>query len=162
MPPATGKTIDAAELAPDYRRYPIDDHGKMRYAYGKATVPVGGIAANATIGLLFLPPGRKRLILPLSRIAVSAFGAGRTLRAGHDAYMKREPREALEPADDDAFLAGLDVSAAVASQQLGVPPGSPLKFDMYSLEETLVFATVLGGTAPAAATVEMLLAYLYE
>lgn len=28
----TNKDIDAAQLADTYRRYPIDDHGKLRFA----------------------------------------------------------------------------------------------------------------------------------
>jgi len=162
MSGATGKTVDAAELAADYRRYPIDDHGKLRYAYGKVTSPVGGVAANSTLALLWLPAGRKRLIMPMSYIAWGVFGAGRTLDVGYDAFMKRPPGEAVEAADPDALIDGLDVAAA-GQRQWGLTAAAvPMKYDMYSLNEVLIYATVLGGTFPAGITVEVLLAYLYE
>jgi len=153
----TNKDIDAAQLADDYRRYPIDDHGKLRYQYAKVTAS-GALAANGTMGLFWLPPGRKRILPHLSRITTSAFGAGRTLDIGHDEYMKRPAGNDPEAADPDALVDGLDVSSAVTAD----PLGTALKFDMYSLDETLIYATVLGGTMPDAGTVEVLLAYLYE
>lgn len=153
----TGKDIDAAQLAEGYRRYPIDDHGKLRFAYGKVTAS-GALAASGTMGLLWLPPGRVRVLPHLSRITTSAFGAGRTLDIGHDQYMKRPPGNTVEAADPDAFIDGLDVSSAVTANVVG----TALKFDMYSLEGVLVYGTVLGDTMPDAGTVELLLAYLYE
>lgn len=151
-----GKDIGSAQIAEDYRKYPIDDHGKLRYAYAKVTA-AEALAANGTMALFNLPSGRKRVLPHLSRISTSAFGAGRTLDLGHAAYTKGAPAN-QEAEDADAFIDGLDVSSAVAAQ----PVGSSLKFDMYSVDEVLVFATVLGNTMPANATVEVLLAYLYE
>lgn len=158
----TGKTVDAAELSPDFRRHPIDDHGKLRYAYGKVTSPAGGVAANSTLGLLWLPTGRKRLVLPLSYIAWGIFGAGRTLDVGHAAYGTRPPSETPEADNPDALIDGLDVAVA-GQRQFGVTAAAvPMKYDMYSTEEVLIYATVLGGTMPEGITVEVLLAYLYE
>lgn len=153
----TGKTIDAAQLAEDYRKYPIDDHGKLRFQYANV-VASGALAQNGTIGLFWLPPGRKRILPHLSRITTSAFGASRTLDVGHDAYMKRPAGNDAEAADPDAFIDGLDVSSAVTAGIVG----TALKFDMYSMDEVLVYATVLGGTMPDGATLQLLLAYLYE
>lgn len=151
-----GKDIGSAQIATDYRKHPIDDHGKLRYAYAKVTA-AEALAANGTMALFYLPPGRKRVLPQMSRITTSAFGAGRTLDLGHAAYTKAAP--ATQEAEDvDAFLDGKDVSAAVTADALG----DALKYDMYSTDEVLVFATVLGGTMPANATVEVLLAYLYE
>lgn len=154
----TNKDINAAQLADGYRRYPIDDHGKLRFAYGKVTAS-GALAASGTMGLLWLPPGRKRILPHLSRITTSAFGAGRTLDVGTDAYMAR-PSGAADPeaADPDALIDGLDVSSAVTANVVG----TGLKFDIYSMDEVLVYATVLGNTMPDGGTVELLLAYLYE
>jgi len=153
----TGKTINAAQLAETYRRLPIDEHGKLRFAYGKATA-ADAVAANGTIGLFWLPPGRKRVIPHLSRVTTSAFGAGRTLDIGHDAYMKRPPDNDLEAADPDAFVDGLNVSSAVTAGVMG----TALKFDIYSMDEVLVYATVLGDTMPVNGTIEVLMAYIYE
>lgn len=155
----SGKTVDAVQLQEGYRRYPIDDHGKLRFQYA-SFVAASALAQNDTIGLFWLPPGRKRVLPHLSRVATSAFGSGRTLDVGHGAYLKRPPGNSLEVEDVDAFVDGLDVSAQVTAGTFNGVTG--LKFDMYSLDETLVFATVLGGTMPQNATLEILLAYLYE
>lgn len=151
-----GKDIGSAQIATDYRKYPIDDHGKLRYAYAKVTAS-GDLAANGTAALFWLPPGRKRILPHLSRITTSAFGAARTLDLGHAAYATSLPA-GQEAEDPDAFIDGLDVSSAVTANAMG----TALKFDMYSQDEVLVFATVLGGTMPDAATLEVLMAYLYE
>lgn len=151
-----GTDIVAAQLADDYRRYPIDDHGKLRMAYGKVTAS-GALAANGTMALLTLPPGRLRILPRHSRLTTSAFGASRTLDIGHKAYTKAAPGT-TEAEDPDAFLDGQDVSSAVNSITLG----TDIKFDVYSTDGITVFGTVLGGTMPDAAEVELLLAYLYE
>lgn len=154
----TNKTYDADQLADGYRKYPVDDHGKLRVQYFSVAALTEALAANSTIGLLWMPPGRKRILPNLSRISHSAFGAARTLDVGHDAYMKRPPDNDAEAADPDAFIDGLDVSAAGAA----VAFGTGLKFDMYSTGELLVYATVLGGTMPVGATLEGFITYLYE
>lgn len=158
----TGKTINADQLAETYRRYPIDDHGKLRYCAFKVSALTVALAANDTIGLLWLPPGRKRLLPYESRLTVSAFGASRTLDVGHDAYSARSPGSGVvEAANPDAFIDGLDVATAVTAS-LWTPANSALWYDMYSHDETLVYATVLGGTMPIGATMSGYLAYLYE
>lgn len=153
----TGTDIKAAQLADGYRRHPIDDHGKLRFAYGKVTAD-GALAADGTLALASLPSGRKRILPHLSRITTSAFGAGRTLDVGTAAYMSRPAGSDPEAADPDAFVDGLDVSAAVTADEWS----TDLKFDLYSLDEIVVYGTVLGGTMPDGATVEVLIAYLYE
>lgn len=154
----TGKTYDADQLADGYRRYPIDDHGKLRMAYFSVAALTAALADGSTIGLLWLPPGRKRILPNLSLLTASAFGAARTLDVGHDAYMKRPPNETLEADDPNAFIAARDVSGATTA----VAFGNAIKFDMYSTEEVLVYATVNGGTMPVGATLEGCIAYLYE
>jgi len=153
-----GTDIIAAELAEDYRRYPIDDHGKLRFCYGKVTA-AEALSANGTMALVTLPPGRVRIIPQLSRITTSAFGASRTLDVGYGAFQDR-PSGTADPvaADPDALIDGLDVSAAVTAGVVG----TLLKLDLYSLTGVVVQGTVLGGTFPAAGTVELLIAYLYE
>lgn len=150
------KDIGSVQTAEDFRKYPIDDHGKLRFAYANVTA-AAALAANGTIALFWLPPGRKRILPAMSRITTSAFGAGRTLDIGHTGYIQAGP-ETTVAEDADAFVDGLDVSSAVTAGVLG----TSLKFDMYSQDEPLVFATVLGNTMPQNATIEVLLAYLYE
>lgn len=151
-----GKDIASAQLADGFRPYPIDNHGKLRFAYGLVTAS-GALAANGTAALFWLPPGRKRILPNLSRVTTSAFGTGRTLDIGHGAY-SNSPPSGTEAEDVDAFVDGLDVSGAVSAASFS----STLKFDMYSADQVLVFATVLGNTMPDGATLEVLMAYLYE
>lgn len=155
----TGTDINSAQLAEDYRAYPIDSHGKLRYAYGKITAD-GALAADGTMAFFWLPPGRKRILPSLSKITCTAFGAGRTLDVGHNEYVNElyaATRE-TEAADPDAFADGANVSAALDSE----PLSNILKFDMYSKDQVLITGTVLGDTMPDGAEVELLLAYIYE
>lgn len=154
----TGKTINADQLAEGYRRYPIDDHGKIRIQEFNVSALTGALAQNGTIGLFWLPPGRKRILPCLSRITCSAFGAARVLDIGHDAYMPRPPSNTPEPANGSAFVSNLDVSAALAAAAWS----TVLKYDIYSLDEVLVYATVEGGTMPVGATLSGFMAYVYE
>lgn len=154
----TNTDYNADQLAEDYRKYPIDDHGKLRFGYFSVAALTEALAASSTIGLLWLPPGRKRIIPHLSRITTSAFGAGRTLDLGHGSYLRRPPDNDAEDADPDAFIDGLDVENAVTAQAWS----TDLKFDMYSMNEPLLYATVLGDTMPVGATLEGFVAYLYE
>lgn len=157
----TGKTYDADQLAEGFRKYPIDDHGKLRVMAFKVSALTVALAANSTVGLLWLPPGRKRILPNLSRIKTSAFGSGRTLDIGHDAYNARPNyAEAAKTADPDALIDGLDVSGAVNAAF--TEPNGNLWFDMYSLNEVLIYATVLGDTMPVGATMSGYITYLYE
>lgn len=151
----------ADQMKEDYRRYPIDDHGKLRMQYfsiGVITPLAVAIPANDMVKLFTLPPGRKRLLPGLSRISTSALGSGRTIDIGHGEYMRRPPDNDLELADYDAFIDGMDVSAQVS----GAAWSTALKFDMYSMAEVDVYLTILGGTIPVAGTIAGYLAYLYE
>lgn len=155
----TGKTINAEQLTDGFRRYPVDDHGKLRMQFFNVPALTVAVPQNGTIGLFWLPPGRKRILPGLSRITGSAFGAARTLDIGHDGYAARPSGTATaEVADPDAFIDGMDVSAAVA----GAAWSTVLKYDLYSIDEILVYATVLGGTMPVGATLSGYCAYLYE
>lgn len=150
-----------------YRKYPIDDHGKLRYQFfsvGVLTPITTAYAANDQIELFKLPPGRKRILPHLSRILYSAFGAGRTIDVGHRAYAARSPADAANEAEDvDAFIDGLDVAVAITVPVVWPTPApNALKFDMYSYDEAVVYMTVLGGTMPVNATLSGMCAYLYE
>ena len=148
----------ADQLAESYRKYPIDGHGKLRVQYFTVSALTVALAADSTIGLVWMPPGRKRILPNLSLVTHSAFGAGRTLDIGHAAYLDRPAGMATAVDDPDAFVDGLDVAAAAAATAFD----DSLKFDMYSMDEVLVYATVLGGTMPVGATLEGYITYLYE
>lgn len=155
-------TTKAAELADGYRKYPIEDHGKLRFAYGKITQ---GAAAgdDGSFGIICkLPPGRKRILPFLSRYKVSALGSSRVMKVGHQAYRDRgEVSDTGEADDDDAFMSAIDVSSAVAAFWPSAAT-SALKFDIYSVDEVVIYLTITGGTIPAAATFEFAIAYIYE
>ena len=146
------------QLQDGYRRTPVDDHGKLRTQYFSVGPLDTAYAANDLVKLFDLPSGRKRILPGLSRISCSAFGAGRTIDIGHEAYMKRPPDNDVEAADLDAFIDGMDVSAAVN----GAAWSTALKFDMYSMTEVEVYMTILGGTMPVGATLQGYITYLYE
>lgn len=146
------------QLAPDYRRYPIDDHGKLRFQYGSVDALTVALNIADQIDIVRLPPGRIRVLPWLSRISTSAWGAARTLSFGNRAYSTRPPDQTLEPELGTTFLNALDVSAAVNAAAFG----TTLKFDMYSRTEITLFATIAGGTMPVGATLAIMLAYIYE
>lgn len=151
--------LKSAELDVDYRKYPVNDHGKFRIQY--FSVPAVAVAgdANTTIDLCMLPPGRVRVVPNLSRLTNSAFGVGRTLDIGHTAYASRDSGAGdAEAADVDAFADGLDMATAATA----VAFGTALKYDIYSKSGVLVQATVLGGTIPVGATLSGFIVYIYE
>lgn len=148
----------ADQLVVDYRKYPIDDHGKMRIQYFSVSALAVAYAQNDTIVLFKLPPGRVRVLPCLSRISNSAFGAARTLSIGNKAYMKRPPIETLEPLLSTTFITALDVSGANA----GLAWGTGIKFDIYSTAGVDIYATVLGGTMPIGASMSGYMTYIYE
>lgn len=156
------KTLIPAQLADGFRRYPIDEHGKLRFQW--ATVANDAVAGDdgSMVKICLMPAGRKRIVLPLCRYKVSALGASRVMKIGHRAYYDRsDPSSAAQAEDDDAFASAIDVSAAV-NATFPVLAASPLKFDMFSRENVELFATITGGTIPANATFDFMIAYLYE
>lgn len=159
-------TTDSLQLSNDVsalagRKYPVDDHGKLRFQYGKVVQGAAAGDAGSFVNFFYLPPGRVRILPWLSRVRSSALGASRVLKIGHAAYYDRSvPSDvAAVVADDDAFAAGIDVSAAAEALALA---GGLLKYDIYSRGGVLVFGTVTGGTIPIAATLELILGYIYE
>jgi len=162
-------TLQSDQRQDGYRKYPIDDHGKLRFQYfsvGIITPITVAYAANDQVELFKLPPGRKRILPFLSRLQWTAFGASRTIDIGHRAYMKRPSDNDLEVENVDAFIDGLDVSAAQTTPLAWATPvdvnASQMKYDVYSLEEVTVYMSILGGTMPAAATLQGFCAYIYE
>jgi hypothetical protein len=155
----TNRTLDATQVQDGARPYPIDEHGKVRIARFDVPALAAALSANDTIGLCYLPMGRKLVLPNQSFITHSAFGASRTLDIGHVAYARRNQAQAAQEAEDpDAFADGLDVSGAGT----GVAFGSVIDFEMFSQDRVLVFATVLGGTMPVGATLSGIITYVHE
>lgn len=147
------------EMAEGVRKYPIDSHGKLRMAFFSVSALAVAYAQNDQIDLCKLPPGRKRLLPNLSRFTGSAFGASRTLHIGHRAYMARPVAQAaMEAENATALVNALDVSGALAS----VVWSTVMKYDIYSLDEVVLFASINGGTMPIAASLSGFVTYVYE
>ena len=157
------KTYYAKQLADDYRKRPLDDHGKLRVQCFEVVVAAGdGGDANSIMELFDLPPGAVRVFPYLSRIDNSAFGAGVTLHFGHRAYESRMPNPANEgvTAEDlDAFTEGAAINVAAAGDAV---LADKLKFDVYSRAGVRVTAQALGGAVPAGATLRGCFVYAYE
>jgi hypothetical protein len=66
--------------------------------------------ANSIVRLLKMPAGKHTILWGLSRLRVSALGAGRTLDLGYAAHY--DPAGAAVAGDEDAFASAIDVSAA--------------------------------------------------
>jgi len=157
--------LQADAIKTGVRKYPIDDHGKLRYLWARVnndTAAIGDDGSYADFGKL--PPGRKRIIPWLSRYKVSgvAFGAARVMKIGHRAYYDRsDVTSSPQAEDDDALAVGIDVSAA-AQNMIVTGAAGAFKFDIFSREEVGLFLTVTGGTWPIGSIVELGIAYLYE
>ena len=102
------------------------------------------IAADSIIQLCTIGPC---LVLPTSFVTTTAFGASRTLDVGYQEYT--DIRGTLTNSDIDAFLDGLDVSAAVAQTVFGSQSASVTYGKGFYLDgQTDVLAKVIGGTLP--------------
>ncbi|MEE8206864.1 MAG: hypothetical protein V3T82_07935 [Nitrospinaceae bacterium] len=150
MAVTTESAIQVARLlAGAIKNLTTDILGRMRKIRFDFTQGAAAGDANSTMTLAIIPAGASRLYLRESLIAFSAFGAGRTLDIGHSAFTDRDGDAVA--ADPDAFVDGLDVELAGTSALTGVVGGEEsILFDTQT--EFTIFATVLGATIPAAAT----------
>lgn len=143
---------------PVVANHTTEQHGRVRFA--RATFVQG--AAAGDIGsvqvLLKLPSGRVRVLGHLSRLVTSAFGASRTLSVGYSAYTDVDG--AAVAASSAAFASALDVSAAAANTFAAATAAGDSLF--LSQAGVTIAAVVAGGTIPAAATINLLLAYVVD
>lgn len=139
---------------------PGDVDGKIRIAwFDHAQATVGD--ATSTVHLVKLPPGRVRVILPLSRISFSAMGTATTLDLGWDAY--RDFSNVVVVADADGLAADLDVAAAgslLFSSSGTLPAGSGDTKIFESNGGINLFATINDAGIPAAATLNGMIAWV--
>ena len=142
-----------------------DWHGRLRIArfsfkQGQfADTPAAG-DAGSTARLVRLPPGRCRVLLAMSRIAVSAFGASRTLDLGWQAYNDLDGNAVVA---DPNGLDAADTTAAAGGNYSPVGTvGGDETFQFLSRDEVVIEATVNGGTIPVDATIDGYLVYLKD
>jgi len=144
---------------PPVHMAPHDWGGKLRFF--RFTFTQGAAAGDvaSTQALVRLPGGKIRVILPLSRIAFSAFGAARTLDLGWQAYT--DDNGDAVAADPNGLDDGVDVSSA----------GSVIPSGTVGGDETYLFESQAGviiesqcndDTIPAAATLKGHIAAVIE
>lgn len=147
---AAGKAVDAIL----YHMERVD----LFYIDALQGAAAGDIAS--TMDLCVLPPGKWRFLAAKSYLATSAFGASRTLSIGYSAYTK--PDGTVVAAAAAGFDSAKDVSSAIAGPG-GYSPGGALTVDgtffFDSRTPITIYATVAGGTIPAAATIKGLLEF---
>lgn len=85
------------------------ENGKLHAAYFVHDQSGAG-EAGSSVALVRLPPGRVRLILPLSYLYVNWTTASATLDLGWDAYTDIDGSAVV--ADPDGLIDGLDVESA--------------------------------------------------
>lgn len=147
--------------APGFLKRPIDEHGKLRFLYGKMSAAILG-DIGSTIQLGKLPSGAVRFLYSMSSVKCSALGAGVLLNIGYATYRFKQDvaavNDGMEPASANALAASIDVSAAA------IKPLSTtlIKWDFYSLAGVQLIGTTAGAVFPANGTLEWQLAYLYE
>lgn len=141
------------------RKRPFDTQGKLRFAY--FSLPAVAVAGDigTTIDLCDLPPGAVRILPWLSQLSVSAWGASRTLSIGHRAYAKLDDPYTSEAESSNAFVSALSVATALTTDAWSA---TVMKYDVFSKAGVTIFATVAGGTIPVGATMDGLVAYIYE
>lgn len=137
----TAKSTQVTSLDSD-PRVPLkttESRGRVRYyyAYYKNTT-AAALADGSHIALCLVDaPAR---ILPISRVYVTAMGAGRTMDIGNQEYVGANGVVVND--DVDALRDGVDVSAATSFQldqvQTGLEVSGP----------TTILAKIIGGTFP--------------
>jgi len=96
--------------------------------YFQATPGAGD--TNSTIAIVDLPPGTYRYVGDLSRIYHSAFGTGRTMDVGFDAYVTEAG--ATVSADEDGLHSAADVASAGSFQPLDELTTHPVGSKLFS------------------------------
>ncbi len=141
-----------------------DWHGRLRIArfsfkQGQFADPPAAGDAGSTARLVRLPPGRCRVLLGLSYLHASAFGAGRVLDIGWQAYNDLDGNAVA--ADPNGLADNIDVAAAEPKTVTGTIGGDETK-QFLSRDEVVIEATVAGGTIPVDATLSGYFVYVKD
>ena len=148
--------VDARPLTP---LSPIDNHGRVRIAKFNFTQGAAPGDATSTMELVRLPGGSVRVLWNETVLHVSAFGASRTLDVGFRAHTDENGDAVVE--DDNGLSDDIDVAAAGQKTVTGVLGTDEVK-DFTSQDGVDLFATVAGGTIPAAATITGYVVYVKD
>ncbi len=132
--------------------------GKLRFYEFDYTQ--SGIATVAdTMAAIKLPPGRVRLVLPLSRIAFSAGGTSSTMDIGWEAYTQTD--NTAVAADPNGLDDGVDTSSAGSVNPSSIIGGAETK--LFDSKEGVVITLQINDTAfPDAGTLKGYFALVIE
>ena len=138
-------TFNSTEYANNVASPPVmndvcDEHGRVRVMSFTYTQSGAGTAGD-TVNLCSLPGGNLRVLA--TSTTYSAFGASRTIKLGHAAYVNLA--KTTVAASTTAFLASTSIASAGTTTTF-----TTAKFT--SREGILVQALIEGGTLPDAAT----------
>ncbi len=133
---------------------------RFTFTQGSAAGDIG-----STAELVKLPAGNIRILASECYMHRSAFGSGRTLDIGLRAYSTVDGTAVAE--DADSLVDGLSVSSAGAALWSAATLGTAVdgldnSAFVQSKEGVTVFATVLGGTIPADATLTGFITYVQD
>lgn len=133
--------------------------GRIRFAFFDFTQGAAAGDAGSSARLCKLPGGLVRIILPLSRIYYSAFGASRVLDLGWESYTESDGTVIV--ADPNGLDDNIDVSSAGAATPAGTLGTHETKvFD--SNDGVVLDALVAGGTIPVGALLSGHYAYVRD
>jgi hypothetical protein len=133
--------------------------GRFRIGYFEFTQGSAAGDATSEAYLIRLPAGKVRLILPMSRIHVSALGSSRTFDLGWLAYTDDDNSSVA--ADPNGLDDGVDVSSAVAFAPAGTVGTHETKL-FESKAGVTISAQINDGTIPAAATIGGYFVYVID
>ena len=143
--------------AQTYNR-PDEFSGRLRHAGFNFTQAATGAAADLA-NLILLPAGSVRLILPLCRIAFSAFGASRTLDLGWLAY--NDADGVAVAADPNGLDDGVDISSASSVNPSGTVGGDETK-RFISRDGVVITGQINDGTIVIGNTLKGYLVYVRD
>jgi len=150
--------LSNTDLAPQVANPTTDMTGKLRIARFDFTQSGAGDAGSLA-EIAKLPPGKVRIILPLSRIAFSAFGLARTMDLGWLAYTDLAGDAVA--ADPNGLDDGVAVDIA-GSVNPGGTVGGDETYLFTSTDGVTITAQVNDGTIPDAGTLNGYLLYVLD
>lgn len=125
--------------------------GRLRFFLFNFTQGAAAGDAGSTAQLVKLPGGDVRLVLPLSHVRHSAFGASRTLDLGWEAYTDNNGDAVA--ADPNGLDDGVNVSAAGSFTPAGTVSGDET-YEFSNRGGVYIAAQCNDGTLPAAGTLD--------
>ena len=148
-------TFNSTEYANNVASPPVmndvcDEHGRVRVMSFTYTQSGAGTAGDL-VNLCALPGGSLRIVGLV--VTSSAFGASRTLKVGHTAYVNLA--KTTVAANSTAFLASTSIATAVTTTTY-------VTQKLTSREGILVQALIEGGTLPDAATLSGYILYAID